>query len=99
MNTGKPFDFNMRKPTALEELERRLTMHFEMRMLNIIRQVRAVCIAAKIDPTKFIEAFHDDIQQDVFFKNQHSAEEKLEADKKKEETKKDEQISKFIVKE
>ena len=70
-----PNDKQPKKSTKAQlaqyESEKKLLAYLEERHLNIIQQLRAVCIAAKITPEEFWKAFVDNKAQDDFYIRLH----------------------------
>lgn len=63
-------DHKTKKPTRLEielnEKIRLLQQNFELVVINMRAQVRAVCIANGISPELFVESFHNEKAQEEF---------------------------------
>jgi hypothetical protein len=71
-----PSDKKPKKLTAAEaqtEFEKKMLAYMEERFLNLVNQVRAVCIAANISPNDFWNAFVNDKAQDDFYVKLHVA--------------------------
>lgn len=50
----------------LDELKDELMMHFDLRMMNLVQQIRATLIAAGVKPKDFIKAFLDEEKMNKF---------------------------------
>jgi hypothetical protein len=71
-------DFLRPQPSDFE----RLAYETELKLANMARQVRSICIALKLKESDFVDAFNDQIKQEVYIKNTGLYQDKLAAKEK-----------------
>lgn len=80
----------------LHERIQKMRDEFELRMLNIVAQVRSVAIAAGVSPEAFIEAFMNQDKQQDFFKKQAAEESRIIGEYQKKRAEQEKQVKENV---